>query len=150
MQTHTCMSWEGVDHCESPLGKLILLMNIHYTFIHCVNSQYVLKLSDVLIALHTIIIVTWCHRLIVTFATLLALCEGNSLVIGRFHPKTWSFDGFFNVSLNKIFDKQWSCRWFYMPWGSYDVTYDSIATTSLALSPCCTFWMACFSKIKKM
>ena len=33
----------------------------------------------------------------------------------------WSFDAYFNVSLNKLPNKQPNCRAFEMPWGSYDV-----------------------------
>ena len=38
------------DHvCESPLGDSCFVMNIHNPFMHCVTSQYVFKLRDVII-----------------------------------------------------------------------------------------------------
>ena len=53
-----------------------------------------------------------------TFSTLLALCEGNSLVTGEFpsqRPVTWSFDVSFDLHLNKWLIKQSRCQWFGTP-----------------------------------
>ena len=36
-------------------------------------------------------------------------------------PVLWSFDIFFGASLNKLLAKQLSCRWFTIPWRSYDI-----------------------------
>ena len=50
-----------------------------------------------------------------TFSLLLDLCEGNSLVTGGFlwqRPVTRSFDGFFDLRLNKRLNKQSRRRWF--------------------------------------
>ena len=50
-----------------------------------------------------------------TFATLLALCAGNSPVIGEFPPQspvTRSFDVFFDLRLNKWLSKQSWGWWF--------------------------------------
>ena len=49
-----------------------------------------------------------------TFSVLLALCAGNSLVIGEFpsqRPATRSFDVFFDLRLNKRLNKQSIRRW---------------------------------------
>ena len=45
-----------------------------------------------------------------TFSALLAICVGNSPVAGEFptqRPVMQSFDGFFDLSLNKLLSKQW-------------------------------------------
>ena len=49
---------------------------------------------------------------------LLALCAGNSTVIGEFpaqRPVTWSFDAFFDLRLNIRLSKQSLGWWFEMP-----------------------------------
>ena len=51
-----------------------------------------------------------------TFSALLALCEGNSPVIGEFpsqRPVTRSFDIFFDLCLNQKFSKQRRRPWFW-------------------------------------
>ena len=53
-----------------------------------------------------------------TFSALLALCAGNSLVIGDFpaqRPVTWSFDVFFDLHPNKRLSKQSWGWWFETP-----------------------------------
>ena len=53
-----------------------------------------------------------------TFSALLALCEGNSPVPGEFpsqRPVMRSFDVFFDLRLNKWFNKQSRLRWFETP-----------------------------------
>ena len=52
------------------------------------------------------------------FSALLALCEGNPLVIDGFpsqRPVTRSFDVFFDLHLNIRLSKQSKCRWFETP-----------------------------------
>ena len=53
-----------------------------------------------------------------TFSALLALCAGNSLVLGEFptqRPVTRSFDVFFDLHPNKRLSKQWWGWWFETP-----------------------------------
>ena len=53
-----------------------------------------------------------------SFSALLALCEGNSPVIGEFpsqRPVTRSFDVFFDLRPNKRLTKQLRRRWFETP-----------------------------------
>ena len=48
-----------------------------------------------------------------------AFCEGNPPVTGGFpsqRSEMWSFGGLFEVSLNKLLNKQSSCWWFETPW----------------------------------
>ena len=48
----------GEDHvCESPLGDSCFVMNIHNPFMHCVTSQYVFKLRDVIMLMRAVAIV---------------------------------------------------------------------------------------------
>ena len=66
----------------------------------------------------------WRHHHMESFSVLLASFEEN-LPLSGFHsqnPLTRSFDVFFGVCLNKRFNKQWSCRWFDIPWYPCDVT----------------------------
>ena len=59
----------------------------------------------------------WRHQM-EPFATLLVLCAGNSPVTGEFpaqRPATWSFDVFFDLSLNKRLSKQLLGWWFETP-----------------------------------
>ena len=59
----------------------------------------------------------WRHQ-IETFSALLALCAGNSPVIGEFpsqSPVTRSFDVFFDLRLNKRLSKQSWGWWFETP-----------------------------------
>ena len=59
----------------------------------------------------------WRHQM-ETFPALLALCEGNPPVTGRFpsqRPVTQSFNVFFDLHLNKQLNKQSRCRWFETP-----------------------------------
>ena len=49
----------GEDHvCELPLGESSFVMNIHNPFMHCVTSQYVFKMCDVIMLLHAVTMVT--------------------------------------------------------------------------------------------
>ena len=53
-----------------------------------------------------------------TFSALLAICAGNSPVIGEFlaqRPVTWSFDVFFDLRLNEWLSKQSWGWWFETP-----------------------------------
>ena len=63
----------------------------------------------------------WWRHQIETFSALLALCAGNSPVIGEFPlqmPVTRSFDVFFDLRLNKRLCKQSGRRWFETPYWS--------------------------------
>ena len=58
---------------------------------------------------------TWWRHKMEIFSALLALCEGNPSVTGRFSSQvllTQSFDVFFDLCLNKRLSKQWRRRWF--------------------------------------
>ena len=60
---------------------------------------------------------SWCHQMKI-FSTLLTLCEGDLLVTSGFpsqRPVTLSFDVFFDLHLNKQWDKQSRCQWFETP-----------------------------------
>ena len=62
--------------------------------------------------------VTWWRYQMETYSALLALCTGNSPVNGEFpthRPVTRSFDGFFDLRLNKRLRKQWWGWWFETP-----------------------------------
>ena len=61
---------------------------------------------------------SWWRHQMKTFSALLAICAGNSLVIGEFlaqRPVTRSFDVFFDLRLNKPLSKQWWGWWFETP-----------------------------------
>ena len=58
---------------------------------------------------------SWWRHQMETFSTLLAICAGNSPVLGEFptpRPVTRSFDFFFDLRLNKWFSKQSWGWWF--------------------------------------
>ena len=56
--THAPLFRGGEDHvCESPLGDSCFVMNIHNPFMHCVTSQYVFKLRDVIMLIRAVTIV---------------------------------------------------------------------------------------------
>ena len=64
-------------------------------------------------------VVWWRHE---TLPTILVLCAGKPPV-GFTHKRTVrSFDVCFVTSLNKVLDKQSSCRWFESPWCPCDIT----------------------------
>ena len=64
----------------------------------------------------TTICLPWWRHQMETFSALLALCEGNPLVTGGFQrPVMRSFDGFFDLRLNKRLNKQSKHRWFETP-----------------------------------
>ena len=61
---------------------------------------------------------TWWRHQIETFSALLAICAGNSPITGEFptqRPVTRSFDGFFDLHLNKRLSKQSRGWWSEMP-----------------------------------
>ena len=69
----------------------------------------------------------WRRHQMETFSALLAICVGNSPVTGEFpsqRPVTRSFDGFFDLRLNKRLSKRPRRRWFETPshplWRHYD------------------------------
>ena len=65
-----------------------------------------------------LVAITWRRHQMEIFSALLAICAGNSPVPGEFptqRPVTWSFDVFFDLSLNKRLSKQWWGWWFETP-----------------------------------
>ena len=61
---------------------------------------------------------SWWRHQMETFSALLAICVGNSPVTGEFptqRPVTRSFDGFFDLCMNKRWSKQWWGWWFKTP-----------------------------------
>ena len=73
---------------------------------------------------------SWWRHQMETFSTLLAICAGNSPIPGEFptqRPVTRSFDGFFDLRLNKRLNKQ--------PWGSW------FETPSRSLWRQCNVWL---------
>ena len=61
---------------------------------------------------------TWRRHQMEAFSAALAICAGNSLVIGEFsskRPVMRSFDVFFDLRLNKRLSRPSSCRWFETP-----------------------------------
>ena len=57
---------------------------------------------------------SWWRHQMETFSALLAICAGNSPVLGEFptqRPVTRSFDVFFDLRLNKRLSKQWWGWW---------------------------------------
>ena len=64
------------------------------------------------------LILSWWRHQMATFSALLARCARNSPVTGEFsaqRPMTWSFDVFFDLSLNNRLSKQSWGWWFEMP-----------------------------------
>ena len=56
--THAPLFRGGEDHvCESPLGDSCFVMNIHNPFMHCVTSQYVFKLRNVIMLMRAVTII---------------------------------------------------------------------------------------------
>ena len=63
-------------------------------------------------------LVPWWRHQTETFSALLAICAGNSSVIGEFQvqrPVTQGFDVYFDLRLNKRLSKQWWGWWFETP-----------------------------------
>ena len=59
--------------------------------------------------------ISWWRHQMEIFSALLAICAGNSPVLGEFptqKPVTRSFDVFFDLRLNKRLGKQWWGWWF--------------------------------------
>ena len=82
---------------------------------YCLNESEYQQL--VIIRCRRIYRAWWRHQM-ETFSALLALCAGNSPVIGEFpsqRPVTRSFDVFFDLRLNKRLGKQSWGWWFEMP-----------------------------------
>ena len=66
----------------------------------------------------------WCHDMEMLSA-LLALCDGKPLVTGGFpsqRASNISFGVFFDVSLNKLLNKQLGCQLLKASWSSCDIT----------------------------
>ena len=86
-----------------------------------------------------------------TFSALLALCAGNSSVTGEFpsqRPVTRSFDGFFDLRLNKPLSKQSWGWWFETPsrslWCHYNVGTKCIPDVFLSMGLVNSFQMQWF------
>ena len=57
--THAPLFRRGEDYvCESPLCDSSFVINKHNPFMHCVTSQYIFKLLDVILLLHAVTMVT--------------------------------------------------------------------------------------------
>ena len=76
--------------------------------------------------------VSWWHHQMEIFSALLALCAGNSPIIGEYptqRPVTWSFDVFFDLRLNKRLSKLSWGWWHGMPsrslWHHCDVLQET-------------------------
>ena len=91
---------------------------------------------------------SWWRHQMETFSALLAICAGNSPVIGEFHaqrPVTRSFDVFFDLRLNKRLSKQWWSWWFLR---RHLTHYD--VTVKLIRNPAWVFylWLALYARQK--
>ena len=90
-----------VSMLESPEGS-------NWTKMHSVADVTLEYPWNTLCEYQALCVIWWRHQ-IETFSELLALCEGNSSVIGEFpsqRPVTRSFDVFFDFHLNKRLRKQ--------------------------------------------
>ena len=98
---------------------------------------------------------SWWRHQMETFSALLALCEGNSPVIGEFpsqRPVTRRFDVFFDLRLNKRLSKPSRRRWFGTPsrplWRHYNVFMMLSSARPRPAVPCDepdrrTLWAVC-------
>ena len=112
VQANNKANIKAPHHCSFAKGiHRELVVSIHKgKHFHVVTSLWLLSIQC--------IISTWWRHQMETFSTLLALCAGNSSVVGDFpaeRPVTRSFDIFFDMHLNKRFSKQWWGCWFNTP-----------------------------------
>ena len=107
-------------------------------------------------------VVAWWRHQMETFSALLAICAGNSPVIGEFpaqRPVTRTFDVFFDLRLNKPFSTQSWGWWFETPsrplcrhrngifHQNYFCNICTIATLNIFLKNYCTiFFMRMYQK----
>ena len=95
------------------LSALTVFLIHHW---HCHTSQKLWHDTDTIFKC-IFLRAWWCHPMEI-FSALLAICEGNSPVIGEFPTQrtvTRSFDVLFDLRLNKQLSKQWWGWWFEMP-----------------------------------
>ena len=106
-----------------PVGqhsKLCVSNSTSY-YVHCIPPQtmYVIISRTIQWVSHRLCLrCTWWRHQIKTFSALLAHCEGNPPVTGGFlsqRPMTRSFDGFFDMRLNKRLRKHSRSRCFETP-----------------------------------
>ena len=83
----------------------------------------------------------WWHHQMETFATSLAICAGNYPVTGESpsqRPVTWSFDGVFDLRLNKQLSKQSWGWWFDMQlrplWQLHDFLINSLSDDNIFIT----------------
>ena len=122
-----CMGWKQLLFCA--LHSFYVCLNMvksgkHDLAVFCFVGLYLMYLPIFIRAISVALgnrKITqwpiWRHQM-ETFSTILALCEGNSPVPGRFpsqRPVTRCFDVFFNSRLNKGLSKQPRRRWFETP-----------------------------------
>ena len=101
----------------------IMLAQTHNACSKCANCTDTYTDIDTRSVIHGIqrdwcTYIAWWRHQMGTFPALLALCTGNSPVIGEFpsqRPVTRSFDIFFDLRLNKLLSKQPRRRWFETP-----------------------------------
>ena len=103
-------SWHTFIHKNVYL-RVLLSINASVFYQHCFDI------------LHGLYIALWRHGMGTLFA-LLALCEGNPPVVGGFTKRASNTEHF--VSLNRLVNKQLTCRWFDTPWRSCDVIVMSV------------------------
>ena len=90
----------------------------HYLYPCWLIASYTLRKHTSLKSILTRKVFSWWHHWMETFATLLALCDGNPPVTGGFpsqRPVMRSFHNFFHLCLNKRLSKQSIHPWFEMP-----------------------------------
>ena len=95
------------------LGQLGQSYDFHSATEATLNEMY-----KCLTRVHWELMISWWPHQMETFPALLAICAGNSPVIGEFpaqRPVTRSFDVFFDLCLNKWLSKQSWSWWFQMP-----------------------------------
>ena len=91
-----------------------------------------------------------CRHQMETFSALLAICAGNSPVIGEFRsqrPVPRSFNVFFDLRLNQWLSKQSWGWWFEKPSSHYDVT---VMASDYFVDKCVFEWWEDLSKQNKM
>ena len=108
-----CLSALGIKIPQSCTGQSVYITIPPLDTITCcykylkIQSYHCLSVNEANL--------TWWRHQMETFSALLAICAGNSLVLGEFpaqRPVTRSFDAFFDLRLNKRLSKQWWGWWF--------------------------------------
>ena len=107
-------------------------------------NEYNIELSNDLciFCVMYLILLWWCHQM-ETFSAFLAICAGNSPVIGEFPAQrsvTRSFDVFFYLRLHERLSENWRGWWFETPsrplWrhSNVDLWLCSVQTNSLSVT----------------